>query len=115
MFKFPGNEEVKLAILPALASWVARSVNALEPNVVSFLGSGLKEKEGLRRGHLRCLLFILKNTDAIILVRRLIMIFLLCLFESCLGCSLLPLIIVIHASGLIFSGPSHSTCKNRFY
>lgn len=117
LFRFPGNEEVKLAILPALASWVARSADALQRDVVSFLVSGLKEKEGLRRGHLRCLRFIFKNTDAIILVRRLIMMALLFLIESCLGCSRLPLTVtfVIHASGIIFAGPSCPTSKNRFY
>lgn len=71
-YKDDGNEEVKLAILPALASWVARSADALQRDVVSFLVSGLKEKEGLRRGHLRCLRFIFKNTDAIILVSSLL-------------------------------------------
>lgn len=74
LFQSPGNEEVKLAVLPALASWVARSANALQPHVVSFLISGMKEKEGLRRGFLRCLRFILKNADAIVLVQMLIMI-----------------------------------------
>lgn len=50
---------MKLAILLALASWAARS--AVQPDVVSFIASGLKEKEALRRGHLRCLRVICRN------------------------------------------------------
>lgn len=66
--KFPGNEEVKLAILSAVGSWAARSVDAVQPDLVSFIASGLKEKEILRRGHLRCLRVICKNADAVIRV-----------------------------------------------
>lgn len=66
-----GNEEVKLAALSALGSWASRSSDAVQPNLVSFITSGLKEKEALRRGHLRCLRSIFKNADALLLVRSL--------------------------------------------
>lgn len=52
---------MKLAILLAVASWAARSADAVQPDVVSFVASGLKEKEALRRGHLRCLRVICRN------------------------------------------------------
>lgn len=60
-----GNEEVKLAVLSAMASWLARAAVAIQPNIISFFGSGLKEKETLRRGHLRCLRVICRNSDAV--------------------------------------------------
>lgn len=60
-----GNEDVKLSILSALASWVSRSSDAVQPNFVSFIAAGLKEKEALRRGHLRCLRIICRNPDTI--------------------------------------------------
>lgn len=65
MFLFPGNEEVKLATLSAVASWTSRSADNIQPDLVSFITSGLQEKEALRRGHLRCLRLICKNTDAV--------------------------------------------------
>lgn len=73
MVRFTGNEEVKLASLSAMASWGARCPDAIQPDVVSFIGSGLKEKETLRRGHLRCLRVMCKNADAVVRVRKLIM------------------------------------------
>lgn len=76
MFLFPGNEEVKLAILSALGSWAARSADAVQSNLVSFFSSGIKEKEALRRGHLRCLRAICKNTDAVFRVSWLIKLYL---------------------------------------
>lgn len=68
-----GNEEVKLAILSAIASWAARFADALQPDLVSFLASGLKEKEALRRGHLRCLQAISKNPDALLQVNNILL------------------------------------------
>lgn len=68
-----GNEEVKLASLSALASWGARCPDAIQPDVVTFIGSGLKEKDTLRRGHLRCLRVMCKSADAVVRVRKLIM------------------------------------------
>ena len=78
---FTGNEELKLASLLALASWGARCPDTTQADVVSFIGSGLKEKETLRRGHLRCLRFMCKNTDAVVRVRKLIKFIFL---DSCL-------------------------------
>ncbi|XP_075657707.1 protein ILITYHIA [Castanea sativa] len=71
-YKDDGNEEVKLAILSAVASWAARSADAIQPDLVSFIASGLKEKEALRRGHLRCLRGICKNADAVLQVSPLL-------------------------------------------
>lgn len=59
-YKEEGNEEVKLAILSAIASWAARSADSVQLDLVSFIAAGLKEKEVLRRGHLRCLQVIVK-------------------------------------------------------
>ncbi|KAG2312032.1 hypothetical protein Bca52824_023589 [Brassica carinata] len=64
-YKDEGNEDVKLSILSAIASWVSRSSDAIQPNFVSFIAAGLKEKEALRRGHLRCLRIICRNPDTI--------------------------------------------------
>nr|XP_043618177.1 protein ILITYHIA [Erigeron canadensis] len=72
-YKDDGNEEVKLACLTALASWVARSTDAIGPELVTFISSGLKEKESLRRGHLRCIRVICKNADAVLPVSSLLM------------------------------------------
>lgn len=71
-YKDDGNEEVKLACLTALAVWVARSTDAIKPEVVTFIGSGLKEKESLRRGYLRCLRVICKNADAVLPISSLL-------------------------------------------
>lgn len=65
-YKDDGNEEVKLTSLSALASWVARSADAIQPDLLSFLAYGLKEKEALRRGHLRCILVMSKKADAVL-------------------------------------------------
>ncbi|XP_020981860.1 LOW QUALITY PROTEIN: protein ILITYHIA [Arachis duranensis] len=65
-YKEDGNEEVKIAILSAIASWAVRSTDIIEDNLISFLVSGFKEKETLRRGFLRSLHAISKNADAIL-------------------------------------------------
>ncbi|XP_047319799.1 protein ILITYHIA [Impatiens glandulifera] len=70
-YKDEGNEEVKLAILSAVASWGVKFPDAVKPDLVSFIASGLKEKETLRRGHLRCLRVICKNADNIAMVASL--------------------------------------------
>ena len=72
-------------MLSAVASWAARSADAIQPDLVSFIASGLKEKEALRRGHLRCLRGICKNADAVLQVSCLIKVYLLLLFGSCRG------------------------------
>ncbi|KAK9083066.1 hypothetical protein Scep_029537 [Stephania cephalantha] len=71
-YKDDGNEEVKLAILVALASWAARSAEAVQSDVVSFIAIGLKEKEVLRRAHLRCLRIICKNPDVCVQISSLL-------------------------------------------
>ncbi|KAJ7973575.1 translational activator GCN1 [Quillaja saponaria] len=70
-YKDDGNDEVKIAILSAVASWAARSTS-IQQDLVSFIASGLKEKEALRRGHLRCLRVVCKNTDAVLQVSSLL-------------------------------------------
>lgn len=65
---FSGNEEVKLAILTAITSWGARDSDAIKADLVTFFASGLKEKEILKRGHLRGLHVICKNSDAVLQV-----------------------------------------------
>ncbi|XP_065852916.1 protein ILITYHIA [Euphorbia lathyris] len=71
-YRDEGNEEVKLAILSAIASWAARASDAIQPDLVSFFASGLKEKEILRRGYLRCLHVICKNADAVLQISSLL-------------------------------------------
>ncbi|KAL0313788.1 UNVERIFIED_CONTAM: protein ILITYHIA [Sesamum calycinum] len=65
-YKDDGNEEVKLVTLSCIASWAVKSADAISPDLVTFFASGLKEKEALRRGCLRCLRLICKNTDAVL-------------------------------------------------
>ncbi|XP_027348848.1 protein ILITYHIA isoform X2 [Abrus precatorius] len=65
-YKDDGNEEVRIVILQALASWAVRSTDIIQESLVSFLVSGLKEKETLRRGFLRSLRAICKNEDAVL-------------------------------------------------
>ncbi|KAL3370936.1 hypothetical protein AABB24_007783 [Solanum stoloniferum] len=64
-YKDDGNEEVKLACLSCLATWTAKCADAIQPDVISLIASGLKEKEALRRGHLRCLRVMCQNADAL--------------------------------------------------
>lgn len=59
-----------MANLHAIASWVIRSSDAVDSEMVSFFSSGLKEKEALRRGHLRCLRIVSGNGEAIIRVNQ---------------------------------------------
>ncbi|KAM6596352.1 hypothetical protein CsatA_006876 [Cannabis sativa] len=71
-YKDDGNEEVKLATLSALGSWVAHYADVVQADVVSFIASGLKEKEALRRGHLRCLRALCKHADAVLRISSLL-------------------------------------------
>ncbi|XP_062084326.1 protein ILITYHIA [Humulus lupulus] len=71
-YKDDGNEEVKLATLSTLGSWAAHYADVVQPDVVSFIASGLKEKEALRRGHLRCLRALCKNADAVLRISSLL-------------------------------------------
>ncbi|KAL8544545.1 hypothetical protein ACS0TY_004932 [Phlomoides rotata] len=72
-YKDDGNEEVKLAILSCLASWAVKSADAISPDLVTFIVSGLKEKETLRRGYLRCLRLMCRNTDVAIQMSSLLL------------------------------------------
>ncbi|KAK7285862.1 hypothetical protein RJT34_20645 [Clitoria ternatea] len=65
-YKEDGNEEVKIVILSAIASWTVRSTDNIQESLVSFFASGLKEKETLRRGFLRSLHSICQNADAVL-------------------------------------------------
>jgi hypothetical protein len=55
LYKEEVTEEVRLALLGALAAWLPRC-GALPPAALARLAQGLAEKEALRRGHLRALL-----------------------------------------------------------
>ena len=57
--------------MSAIAAWAARSSDSIQPELLSLFASGLKEKETLRRGHLRCLRVISKNSDVIARVGKL--------------------------------------------
>lgn len=71
-YKDDGSEEVKIAALSSLVSWALRSTETVQPDVVSFIASGLKEKEILRKGHLKCLRAMCKNSDSITRVASLL-------------------------------------------
>ncbi|KAH7283513.1 hypothetical protein KP509_34G010800 [Ceratopteris richardii] len=62
-FKDDGNEEVKCSILQALGTWIVRAGDSVPENAASFFVAGLKEKENLRRAHLRCLRLGFKNSQ----------------------------------------------------
>ncbi|KAL6586597.1 eIF-2-alpha kinase activator GCN1 [Orobanche minor] len=72
-YKDDGNEEVKLAVLSCLAAWAIKSPDAISYDSVTLIVSGFKEKETLRRAHLRCLRLICKNTDAVVRVASLLL------------------------------------------
>ncbi|KAM0941961.1 putative armadillo-like helical, translational activator Gcn1, TOG domain-containing protein [Dioscorea sansibarensis] len=71
-YKDDGSEEVKLAALSALFSWASKSAEAVQAELVSFIASGLKEKETLRKGHLKCLQVICKNSESLTRVSSLL-------------------------------------------
>ncbi|KAJ0966557.1 hypothetical protein J5N97_023474 [Dioscorea zingiberensis] len=71
-YKDDGSEEVKLATLSALASWVSKSAEAVQADLVSFIAAGLKEKETLRKGHLRCLRVVCKKSESLMRVSSLL-------------------------------------------
>ncbi|EPS61232.1 hypothetical protein M569_13567, partial [Genlisea aurea] len=66
-----GNEEVKLATLSCLAAWAVKSEIAITPDVIAFIVSGLKEKETIRRGHLRFLRLLCKTSDTVLQISSL--------------------------------------------
>ncbi|KAL5670615.1 hypothetical protein ACJX0J_022836, partial [Zea mays] len=71
-YKDDGIEEVKLAILSAIGSWALVSAEAVQPDVVSFIAAGLKEKDTLRKGHLKFLRVICKNSESLTKVASLL-------------------------------------------
>lgn len=58
-----GNEEVRVAILAALGAWLSRIASSSPPECIKFFVVGLKEKDTLRRAHLRCLRLAFQNSD----------------------------------------------------
>ncbi|MCO5575453.1 hypothetical protein L7F22_029254 [Adiantum nelumboides] len=54
-YKEDGNEEVRCSTLMALGVWISRVGDLVPDGIVTFFLAGLKEKENLRRSHLRCL------------------------------------------------------------
>ncbi|XP_062214757.1 protein ILITYHIA-like [Phragmites australis] len=71
-YKNDGIEEVKLAILSVLGSWASVSAEAVQPDVVSFVSAGLKEKDTLRKGHLKLIRVICKKSDSLTKVTSLL-------------------------------------------
>ncbi|KAF0910338.1 hypothetical protein E2562_001518, partial [Oryza meyeriana var. granulata] len=71
-YKDDGVEEVKLAVLSALGSWASVSTETVQPDVVSFIAAGLKEKESLRKGHLKLIRAICKKSDSLTKVTSLL-------------------------------------------
>lgn len=61
---------MKLSILSAIGVWAAKSSESVQPEVVLLIDKGLKEKEPLRRGHLRCLRVMSKNFDTLLKVSK---------------------------------------------
>uniref|UniRef100_R7WCR4 TOG domain-containing protein n=1 Tax=Aegilops tauschii TaxID=37682 RepID=R7WCR4_AEGTA len=67
-----GIEEVKLATLSTLGSWASVSSEAVQPDVVSFITAGLKEKDTLRKGHLKLIRVICRKSDSLTKVTSLL-------------------------------------------
>lgn len=61
-YKEDGNEEVRISVLSALGMWISRSGDLVPEGATAFFMAGLKEKENLRRSHLRCLRLGFKNS-----------------------------------------------------
>lgn len=59
----PGNEDVRVAILGALGAWLSRVASSSPAECIKFFCLGLKEKDTLRRAHLRCLRVAFQNSD----------------------------------------------------
>uniref|UniRef100_J3LSA3 TOG domain-containing protein n=1 Tax=Oryza brachyantha TaxID=4533 RepID=J3LSA3_ORYBR len=71
-YKDDGIEEVKLAVLSALGSWASVSTETVQPDVIPFIAAGLKEKDTLRKGHLKLIRAICKNSDSLTKVTSLL-------------------------------------------
>ncbi|CAM6126914.1 unnamed protein product [Calypogeia fissa] len=71
-YKDDGNEEVRVAVLAALSAWITKAGEVLPPETLVFFSAGLKEKENLRRAHLRCLRLSFRNGEVPIKVQKLV-------------------------------------------
>lgn len=63
IYRADGNEEARIAILSSLGSWIAKSTDGFVQDAASFFAMGLKEKENLRRTHLRSLKLACQNSE----------------------------------------------------
>lgn len=63
IYRADGNEEARIAILLSLGSWIAKSTDGFVQDAASFFATGLKEKENLRRAHLRSLKLACQNSE----------------------------------------------------
>lgn len=77
-----GGDEIKLVALSALESWVSKSTGAVQADFVSFIATGLKEKETFRKGCPKCLQVICKNSESLTRVGKFIV------FLRCFPCLL---------------------------
>jgi len=71
-YKGDVTEEVKLAALSALGSWHMVSSEAVQPEVVSFIAEGLREKDLLRNGHLKLIRDVCKKSNSVTKVTSLL-------------------------------------------
>lgn len=62
-YKEDGNEEVRTSVLSALGMWIFRAGDSVPEDATTFFIAGLKEKENLRRSHLRCLGVAFRNSN----------------------------------------------------
>ncbi|XP_052144744.1 protein ILITYHIA-like [Oryza glaberrima] len=64
-YKDDGIKQVKMAILSALGSLSSASAEAVQPDLVSFITTGLKDEVYLRKGYLELLRAVCKNSAAL--------------------------------------------------
>ncbi|KAI5063295.1 hypothetical protein GOP47_0021842 [Adiantum capillus-veneris] len=62
-YKEDGNEEVRCSTLMALGQWISRAGDLAPDGAAAFFLAGLKEKENLRRSHLRSLRLGFQNSQ----------------------------------------------------
>lgn len=65
-YKEDGNEEVRTSVLLALGVWISRAGDLVPEGAPAFFLAGLKEKENLRRCHLRSLRLGFKNSHFVL-------------------------------------------------
>ncbi|KAL6556973.1 eIF-2-alpha kinase activator GCN1 [Orobanche hederae] len=110
-YKEDGNEEVKLASLYALGFWAARSADAVQLDLISLVASGLKEKEALRRGHLRCLRVMSKKADTIVKRREKVS---KLPVVDCMACvDLVEVLLVDHSLRVLEAVPAKSISQRK--